>query len=75
MVYGGARFVAPDVAEQLLASARGGDAQAMALAERAMRTSRYYTQAREFRRIVATYSLRQPAGEKRCSSAPAAAPV
>ena len=65
VVYGGARFVAPDVAEQLLASARaGGDAQAMALAERAMRTSRYYTQAREFGRIVATYSLRHPQEEK-----------
>ena len=51
------------LAANLIARA-GGDAQAMALAERAMRTSRYYTQAREFGRIVATYSLRQPQEEK-----------
>ena len=65
VVYGGARFVAPEVAEQQLAIARAaGDAQALALAERALRTSRYYDQARAFARLVARYSLRQPQEEK-----------
>ncbi len=65
VVYGGARFVAPEVAQAQLASAQAaGDAQAIALAERAMRTSRYYADAREFGRIVATYSLSQPQQEK-----------
>ena len=65
VVYGGARFVAPEIAQEQLAAARaGGDAQALALAERAVRTSRYYQAAREFGRIVATYSLRQPQEEK-----------
>ena len=65
VVYGGARFVAPEVAEQQLAIARAaGDAQALALAERALRTSRYYDQARAFARLVASYSLRQPQAEK-----------
>ena len=65
VVYGGARFVAPDIATQLLDSARAsGDAQAIKLAERAMRTSHYYDAAREFGRLVATYSLRQPQEEK-----------
>ena len=71
VVYGGARFVAPDVAEQQLTAARAGgdaqasgDTQALALAERAVRTSRYYQASRDFARIVATYSLRQPQEEK-----------
>lgn len=65
VVYGGARFVAPEIAQEQLAAARaGGDAQALALAERAVRTSRYYQAARDFARIVATYSLRQPQEEK-----------
>ena len=65
VVYGGARFVAPDVAEARLTEARaGGDAKAIALAERAVRTSAWYAAAREFGRLVATYSLRQPQAEK-----------
>ena len=65
VVYGGARFVAPEVAQEQLAAARAsGDGQAIALAERAVRTSRHYRNAREFGRIVATYSLRQPQEEK-----------
>ncbi len=65
VVYGGARFVAPEIAEQQLAAARaGGDAAALALAERAVRTSRYYRDAREFGRLVASYSLRQPPQER-----------
>ncbi len=65
VVYGGARFVAPEMAEEQLAAARaGGDAQALALAERAMRNARYYQAARDFARLVATFSLRQPQEEK-----------
>lgn len=60
VVYGGARFVAPDVAEQQLAAARaGGDAEAIASAERAMRTAHYYAEAREFARLVASNSQSQ----------------
>ncbi|HRN75189.1 TIGR00730 family Rossman fold protein [Ottowia sp.] len=65
VVYGGARFVAPEVAqEQLVAARAGSDARAIALAERAVHTARYYEQAREFGRLVASYSLRQPQEEK-----------
>ena len=65
VVYGGARFVAPETAhEQLAAAQAGGDAEALALAERVVRTSRYYSEAREFARLVARYSLRQPQEEK-----------
>ena len=65
VVYGGARFVAPEIAQEQLAAAQAsGDAQALALAERAVRTSRYYQASRDFARIVATYSLRQPQEEK-----------
>lgn len=65
VVYGGARFVAPELARQQLGAAQAlGDAQAIALAERAVRTARYYAEAREFGRLVATYSLTQPQEEK-----------
>ena len=65
VVYGGARFVAPEIAQEQLAAAQAsGDTQALALAERALRTSRYYQASRDFARIVATYSLRQPQEEK-----------
>jgi len=65
VVYGGARFIAPDVAEQQLADARtGGDAAAIALAERALRTAHYYAEAREFARLVARYSQQQRPEER-----------
>lgn len=65
VVYGGARFVAPDVAQAQLEAARASnDPQAMALAERAVRTSAYYEQAREFGRLVASHSLRLPQEDK-----------
>ena len=65
VVYGGARFVAPELARQQLGAAQAlGDAQAIALAARAVRTARYYAEAREFGRLVATYSLTQPQEEK-----------
>jgi uncharacterized protein (TIGR00730 family) len=65
VVYGGARFVAPEIAQEQLAAAQaGGDAQALALAQRAVHTARYYQAARDFARLVASYSLRQPQEEK-----------
>ncbi len=60
VVYGSARFVAPDEAAQQLAQARdSGDPQRVALAERAMRNARYYEQARQFARLVAEHSNQQ----------------
>ena len=57
VVYGSARFVAADQAAALLATAQAtGDAQAIALAERAVRNARYYELAREFASIVAQHS-------------------
>ncbi|MET4578499.1 TIGR00730 family Rossman fold protein [Ottowia thiooxydans] len=65
VVYGGARFVAPDVAQAQLQAARASnEPQAIALAERAVRTSAYYEQAREFGRLVATHSLSLPQEDK-----------
>lgn len=65
VVFGSARFIAPDAAEDRLAAARvQGDPQAIALAERALRTSAYYDQSREFGRLVAQYSLGLPQEEK-----------
>jgi uncharacterized protein (TIGR00730 family) len=62
VVFGSARFPAPEQAEQALTAARAsGDAQALALAERHVRNARYYDQARLFAQRVATYSKsRQP---------------
>lgn len=61
VVYGSARFVAPDEAAELLAQAQAsGDADALVLAERAVRNAHYYDQARQFSRLVAEHSNRQP---------------
>ncbi len=65
VVYGSARFVAPDEAAQQLASARtSGDAAALAAAELAVRNAVYYAQAREVARLVATHSERQRAEDR-----------
>ena len=65
VVYGGARFVAPEIAQEQLAAAQAsGDTQALALAERAVRNARYYEAAREFGRLVAAYSLALPPEER-----------
>lgn len=65
VVFGSARFLPPDEAARRLQAAREkGDAQAITLAERAVRTSRYYEQSREFARLVARYGLTQPPGER-----------
>ena len=62
VVYGSARFAAPDeAAEQLAQAQASGDAKALAQAERAVRNAVYYEQARQFSRMVAEHSNRQTA--------------
>lgn len=57
VVFGSARFPAPEQAEQALQLAReSGDAQALALAERQVRNAAYYDQARLFSRLVGAHS-------------------
>ena len=61
VVFGSARTPVPEVAAARLAEARaGGDAAAIAAAERAAQSARYYGEAREFARFVARYSHAQP---------------
>jgi len=65
VVYGSARFVDLEQAEQQLADAQAsGDAQRIAVAERAVRNAHRYEQARAFTRIVAADSLNQPPEER-----------
>ena len=65
VVYGSARFLSPEQAARKLAAARvGGDAQAIAAAERAVCNARYYDAARQLGRLVAAHSLTQPPREK-----------
>jgi uncharacterized protein (TIGR00730 family) len=65
VVFGSARFPAPEQAEQSLKRARAsGDAQALFLAERHVRNAGYYDQARLFARLVATYSNPRPSAEQ-----------
>jgi hypothetical protein len=59
VVFGGARFRAPDEAQAQLAAAQAsGDATALARAQTLVRNARYYDQARAFARLVAEYSQR-----------------
>ncbi|MDP1741017.1 MAG: TIGR00730 family Rossman fold protein [Polaromonas sp.] len=65
VVFGSARFPAPEQAQQALALAQdSGDAQALALAERQTRNAVFYEQARLFGQIVATHSKSLPAREQ-----------
>ena len=65
VVFGSARFPAPEQAEQTLKLAReAGDAQALGLAERQMRNAHYYDQARLFARLVAAHSKPRPSAEQ-----------
>ena len=65
VVFGSARFAAPEVASAALGLAeRGDDAKALALARRQVRNARYYDQARLFARLVAEYSRARPAAEQ-----------
>ena len=57
VVFGSARFPAPEQAQQALQLARdSGDAQALAVAQRQQRNAVFYEQARVFGQLVATYS-------------------
>jgi uncharacterized protein (TIGR00730 family) len=63
-VFGSARCVAPEVAQQQLDAARNNGGDAIAQAERAVRTARYYAAAREFACIAARHGLTQPEAER-----------
>jgi uncharacterized protein (TIGR00730 family) len=65
VVYGSARFVAPEDARQQLADAQAsGDAERIARAERAVKNAHYYAQACTFARMVAEYSESRPPAER-----------
>jgi len=65
VVFGSARFPAPEDAEQALADAQAtGDIEAIKLAQRGLRNSRYYEQARQFARLVAADSNCCPPAER-----------
>ena len=65
VVFGGARFRSPEVAQANLDAAQAsGDAQAIKVAQRQMRTAAYYTQAREFGRLVSAHSTTCAAKDK-----------
>jgi len=59
VVFGSARFVSSDQAQELVQQA-GTDAQAQAIAQRQLRNAQYYEHAREFARLVAQYSDHLP---------------
>ena len=65
VVFGSARFVSTEEAQRRLEAARaGGDAAALAQAERDMRNAQHYEQARRFGRLVAEHSARLPHAER-----------
>ena len=65
VVFGSARFASPQEAQrQLEAAQSSNDAQALALAQRAMRNANHYDNARLFARLVAGYSARRPHADR-----------
>ncbi|WP_295950881.1 TIGR00730 family Rossman fold protein [Rhodoferax sp.] len=65
VVFGSARFPAPEDAQPALAAAEAsGDVEALKIAQRRMRNARYYDQARLFARLVANYSANRPAADR-----------
>jgi hypothetical protein len=65
VVFGSARFVSPEVANEQLAEAQAaGDAQKIAVAQRHIRNAKHYDNARLFARIVAQYSLNAPVDQR-----------
>lgn len=65
VVFGSARFPAPETAQKDLALAEAGDDKAaLALAQRNLRNSELYDQARLFARLVAEYSNARPAEDR-----------
>jgi uncharacterized protein (TIGR00730 family) len=65
VVFGSARFSSPETAQQMLDDARkGGDAQALKVAERHLHNAAYYDMARRFGHLVATHSAALPENER-----------
>ena len=65
VVFGSARFVAPDVAQTLLQAAQAsGDAEQLAVAQRQVRNAQHYENARLFARMVAQHSLQCAPAER-----------
>ena len=65
VVFGSARFPAPEQARQLLDEARAtGDNAVLAQERRVLRNAHYYDQARLFARLVAGFSANRPAAER-----------
>ncbi len=65
VVFGSARFSAPEDAQRIMEDARkSGDAAAISQAERHLRNAHYYEQARQFGRIVATKGASMPPRER-----------
>ena len=65
VVFGSARFPAPEDAARLLQEAQAsGDAQAIKVAQRHTRNAVHYDNARLFARLVAGYSARRPQSDR-----------
>jgi uncharacterized protein (TIGR00730 family) len=65
VVFGSARFPAPEqAAEELKAAENSGDAAAQQLAQRHVRNANFYDQARLFARLVAAYSQQLPLAQQ-----------
>ena len=65
VVFGSARFPAPDDAQAAMSAAQAsGDAAAIALAERGLRNARYYELARQFAQLVSTDSQNCASSER-----------
>jgi len=65
VVFGSARFPAPDQARQALRDAQeSDDAEALRLAHRMLRNARHYEHARLFAQRVASFSAARPAAER-----------
>nr|WP_315428267.1 TIGR00730 family Rossman fold protein [uncultured Albidiferax sp.] len=65
VVFGSARFPAPEDAQRELATAQAsGDAAALKVAERRTRNAHFYEQSRLFARLVANYSADRPSAER-----------
>ncbi|WP_342617846.1 TIGR00730 family Rossman fold protein [Rhodoferax sp. GW822-FHT02A01] len=65
VVFGSARFVSPEVAQERLTKAQAvGDVEQIAIAQRHMRNARHYDNARLFARLVAQYSLNAPKDQR-----------
>lgn len=65
VVFGSARFLAPEDAQTALQQAQSrGDAIALAVAERQVKNAHFYDQARLFARLVAGYSIHRRREER-----------